>query len=352
MKRSLIRRFLVLLLLCCLLLPTLGCGEGETVWGRDSFLWFDTVTTLTGYGEAEEFERVWTTVCEELTAYHRLYDIYQPYEGLHNLYTVNELWEGVHREVQVDPRIMDLLRYGREIWERTEGRVNVAMGSLLSLWREYRQQGLADPASARLPSKEELEEAAAHADIEKMVLNEERRTVYLADPQMRLDVGAIAKGYATEMVARRLEQEGYEGYLLNVGGNVRAIGGRREGEPFSVGIENPFDTEGDGYLAVLSLKSRALVTSGSYQRYYTVDGRRYHHIVDPDTRMPAEGYRSVSVLCPSSAEADALSTAMFLLSVEEGRALLSHFPEAEALWVLEDGEIVASDGFESHQKKQ
>lgn len=336
------------LLLVLALLPLYGCAGREKTYTETSFAWFDTVTTLTGYEEDEErFQEVWKTVCEELEQYHRLYDIYHAYEGISNLYTVNERIDGVHREVKVDEKIMDLLLFGKEIYAQTDGRVNIAMGSVLSLWHTYRQAGREEPHSATLPPTGELEAAAKHTDLHAMILDEERGTVLLSDPQMSLDAGAIAKGYVAEMVAKKLEAEGVSGYLLNLGGNVRALGSRPDGIPFSVGVENPNGEEGKPYAARIGLADASLVTSGSYQRYYTVEGKNYHHIIDPDTGMPATGYLSVSVRCPSSAHADALSTALFLLSVEEGKRLLADFPDTEVMWILEDGRILTTDGWKA-----
>jgi thiamine biosynthesis lipoprotein len=183
-----------------------------------------------------------------------------------------------------------------------------------------------------------------------MILDGE--TVYLSDAEMSLDVGAIAKGYAAEMVANRLESEGISGYILNLGGNVRTIGSRPDGAPFSIGVENPDRASEEPYGSVITVSNRSLVTSGSYQRYYTVAGKNYHHIIDPTTLMPAVGYRSVSVLCPSSADADVLSTALFMLPLEEGKHLLSSVPEAEAMWILEDGTIYATDGWRKLEVKE
>lgn len=345
-----LRAVAVLVAVGCL--PLLGCETKRELRTETSFAWFDTVTSLSSYGaDEEQFEAVWERVSRELGDYHRLYDIYHAYEGLNNLYTVNETVGGVHREVEVDPRIMDLLSFGLDAYERTDGRVNIAMGGLLRLWHDHRQAGREDPASATLPSEEQLRRAAEHMDIGCMILDREAGTVFLSDPQTTLDVGAIAKGYAAQQVAETLEAEGIEGYLLSVGGNVCAIGSKGEGEPFSVGIEDPLDPERGNHLAVLELADRSLVTSGSYQRYYTVDGVDYHHIIDPDTGMPARGYRSVSVVCASSGEADLLSTALFTLSYEEGLAILSRFPGAEALWVLEDGTQRSTAGFWEYVKK-
>ncbi|MBQ9086038.1 MAG: FAD:protein FMN transferase [Clostridia bacterium] len=330
-----------------------GCERQPQKYTEYTFEYFDTITSVTGYvTRRDDFDRVWNRVKEELNTYHRLYTIYDSYEGVNNLYTVNRLIDGAHREVEVDPKIMDLLHYGKRMYELTDGQLNIAMGSVLSIWHSYREAGISNPAEAKLPSIELLREAAKHTDIERIILNEEAGTVYLSDPEMSLDVGAVAKGYAVEMIAQMLENEGVTGYVLNVGGNVRTLGARGDGSSFAVGIENPDSGDENGYLAVLSLRGESLVTSGSYQRYYTVEGMNYHHIIDPTTLMPATGYRSVSVICASSADGDALSTALFTLSYEEGLSLLSKIPGAEALWVLEDGTQCFSEGFGQYLQTQ
>ena len=165
---------------------------------------------------------------------------------------------------------------------------------------------------------------------------------------MTLDVGAIAKGYAVERVAQMMEDAGMTGYLLNVGGNVRTIGQRSDEEKWSVGIENPGIEGGDDYISYLKISDLSLVTSGSYQRYYVVDGVRYHHIIDPDTLMPGNRYLSVSILASHSGMADGLSTAIFNMPYETGLALIETIEGVEAMWVLTDGTIYTSSGFASY----
>ena len=317
-----------------------------------SFDYFDTVTTVSGYAESKEaFDRIASSALEELGEYHRLFTIYHRFEGLENLCTINELVKGEHRTVTVDRRIIDMLLYAKDMYAKTNGRVNIAMGSVLSIWHDYREIGMSDPASATLPPMDKLTAAAQHTDIRCLVIDEENSTVTLTDPAMKLDVGAIAKGYAVEMVARRLEEQGVTGFVLNVGGNVRTIGAKGNGDKWVVGIENPTDDEEKPYLAYLGLEGESLVTSGSYQRYYLVDGKRYHHIIDPDTLMPSEGFTSVSILTGSSADGDALSTALFCMSFEDGLALIESMPNTEAMWVFHDGQEKTSSGFDSYRTK-
>jgi thiamine biosynthesis lipoprotein len=332
-----------------LLLQTLtlsSCAKVKKQYSEYSFDLFDTVTKITGYAESEdEFQEINAWIMSELWEYHRLFDIYKRYDGMENLCTINELTDSVHRTVNVDIRIIEMLTYAIEMYEKTGGKVNVAMGSVLSIWHDYRQSGEADPFSAQLPPMDKLLEAAKHTDINALVIDRENNTVTITDPEMKLDVGAIAKGYAVEMVARKLEEKGISGYVLNVGGNIRTIGAKGDGNPWKVGLENPFDNEDEPYIAYLYLDGGSLVTSGSYLRYYIVNGKRYHHIIDPETLMPSEAYTSVAVLCESSAMGDALSTALFCMDLESGMALVESLDGVEAIWVLSNGDIKRTSGF-------
>lgn len=357
------KRVLCIALAVCLLLCLPACKKGgvldkltpnatqQNKFSAYSFDYFDTATTITGYAESQEaFDEVANKALDRLGEYHRLYDIYKRYEGLENLCTINDVVDGAHRTVTVDQRIIDMLLYAREMHDKTDGMVNVAMGSVLKIWHDYRTVGMSDPAEASLPPMEKLQEAAQHTDITKMVIDENHRTVTLTDPHMRLDVGAIAKGYATEQIAQWLEKQGVSGWLLNVGGNVRAVGKKPDGTPWTAGLENPQDTSAD-YLAYLNLTNEALVTSGSYQRYYIVDGKSYHHIIHPDTLMPAESYLAVSVICHDSGMGDALSTALFCMSIEEGKALIATLDGVEVSWMTADGKRTVSDGWNKYVKK-
>ncbi|MBQ6823686.1 MAG: FAD:protein FMN transferase, partial [Clostridia bacterium] len=257
------KRIVAVLLIAALLPGLVSCKKTKKKYTDYCFDYFDTVTTLVGYADSkEEFDAVCTEIKGLLKEYHQLYDIYKRYDGVNNLCTVNDLHDGAHRPVQVDRRILDLLTYAKELYQVTGGKMNVAMGSVLSIWHYYRTEGIDHPDQAQLPPMDKLQEAAKHTDIEKLILNEQQGTVFLADPAMLLDVGAIAKGYATEQVAQYLEAKGIGGYLLNVGGNVRCVGMRADGEPWSIGLENP-DTEKTDtpYIAYLHLADKSLVTS-------------------------------------------------------------------------------------------
>ncbi len=344
MKKRLICAVAVVLMIGSLISCT--SQEKKKKYTTLSMDYFDTVITITGYENSqEEFDTRAGEILSQLKEYHQLYNIYHSFDGLENLYTVNEATD-VHT-FELDKRIIDMLLYAKEMYTLTDGMMNVAMGSVLSLWHTSRTNGNENPEQASLPPIDMLKKASLHTDISKLVIDEESCTVTLTDPLMKLDVGAIAKGYATECIARDLEEKGVSGYILNVGGNVRTIGLRADGTEWTVGIENP---NGGEYLAHLKLNGQSLVTSGSYQRFYYVDGKPYHHIIDPDTLMPAEGYSSVSVVCRDSGMADALSTALFCMSQEDGMALVDMIDGVEAMWLTENGEKTTSAGWKQYEK--
>ena len=164
---------------------------------------------------------------------------------------------------------------------------------------------------------------------------------------MLLDVGAIAKGYAVERVSQKAIARGFISGLISVGGNVRSIGTKdSHGKRWNIGIQNPETPNEESNLLVVYLTDQSLVTSGNYSRYYTVDGKEYNHIINPDTLYPADYFTSITIICEDSGEADALSTAVYIMPLKQGLALVESFPQAEAFWVLPNGEQEFSSGFQ------
>ena len=335
------KRTVSILIALCIVLS--GCASGQPVPEKKQYTatfltLFDTVTSIVGRAESEEaFRETAQTVHDKLLKYHQLFDIYKDYDGLNNLKTVNDN-AGI-APVRVDCRIIDLLLDCKTYYDATGGKVNVAMGSVLFLWHEARNDGINDPANAYLPDMAKLQEAAAHVDPNCIVINEAESTVFITDPQASLDVGAIAKGWSVQRVC----EDSPSGLLISVGGNVCATGPKDEtGKAWVVGIQDP--DGGESYLHTLSVTEGSVVTSGDYQRAYWVEGKAYHHIIDPQTLYPSTRWRSVTIVCADSGLADALSTALFVLSQEEGQQLLTKY-DAEAMWVDSDGNRFYSPGF-------
>lgn len=349
------------LLLAALLLALTGCSGADPAPGQTgdaadpsvtynpdltryqaSFLeLFDTVTVIVGYAESEEaFSEISSEFRDLLREYHELYDIYNDYDGVNNIKTINDNAGG--EPVEVDQRIIDLLLFAKDMYVRTEGRTNVMLGSVLSLWHDAREYGINDPESSFLPDEAELEAANEHVSIDALVIDDEANTVQITDPEASLDVGAVAKGYAVQRVCDEMPS----GLLVSVGGNVCATGPRpTDGSDWVVGVQDP-DGGANDYLLTVNLTSGSIVSSGDYQRYYTVDGVRYSHIIDPETLYPPTLWRAVSVIVDDSGVGDALSTALFCLDRDEGQKLLEEFG-AEAVWIPADGSLEFSNGFEA-----
>ena len=334
------KRFFALILVCALLTGCTPVKEAEQTQYTATFLnLFDTVTTVIGRAADEAaFQTKAQAIHDDLLRYHELFDIYNDYEGVNNIKTVNDN-AGI-APVKVDKAVIDLLLDCKQYYALSGGKVNVMMGSVLSLWHDARNHGINDPANAKLPDKEALQEAAKHTSMDALVIDETASTVYITDPEASLDVGAVAKGWATQRAAENAET----GMLISVGGNVCATGPKKDdGTPWVIGIQNPDKT--DENIHTIFVTNGSVVTSGDYQRAYVVDGKAYHHIIDPDTLMPAAYWRSVSIVCGDSGLADALSTALFLMDQESGEALVKSCG-ADAYWLAADGTEYMTDGFE------
>ena len=310
---------------------------------------FDTVISLIGYAENQEtFDARAAETHAMYLHLHKLFDTYNSYadEGITSVYDVNR--QAAVEPVKVDPILFGLLTFCKSNYELVNRQTNVAMGSVLSIWHEYREAGLDDPENAKLPPMEDLQAAAQHMNIDDLILDEAAQTVYFADPEMKLDVGAVAKGYATEIVSQMLLAGDMPSFIISAGGNVRCgqkpLDGRAR---WGVSIQDPGPADGQpgtGYMDVLYLTNLSVVTSGDYQRYYTVDGVRYHHLIDPDTLYPGQHMRAVTIVAQDSGLADALSTAVFLMPYEQGRAFVESLDGVEAYWVLLDGSVQCTDG--------
>ncbi len=313
--------------------------------------YFDTVTTIIAYCESQaEFDEQMAAIEADLAYYNTLYDIYNTYEGVNNLATLNE--SAADAPVEVDEEIINLLLEAKELYTLTDGNMNVAAGSVYALWHDEREIATYNPDAAKLPDADALVAAAEHTNIDDVIIDTEQNTVYFADPALQLDVGSCGKGYACEMVAQNAEARGVTSMLMSVGGNLRGIGTKPDGSPWVGGVEDPWAMAQGETISLVSIQMTdlSLVVSGDYQRYYTVDGVKYHHLIDPDTLYPADYFNSVSVLTADAGLADCLSTALFCMSLEDGQALVESLDGVDAMWCLTDGEtVVYSSGFLAYQ---
>ena len=306
---------------------------------------FDTIVTLIGYAPDEKnFAEAFAGVYSIFTEYHRLFDAYHTYDGIENLCSLNQK-AGIS-PVRVDRKLFDFISWclDREKEFGSE-QVNIAMGSVLQLWHSYREAGIASPGTAALPPMDELEQAAMHMNVKDVILDADECTVYFADPALRLDFGAVAKGYTAQAAADHLAASDMPSFILNAGGNVCA--GHRKadtGALWGIGIQDPDGLSGSDLFDTIFAADKAVVTSGDYQRYYVVDGKRYAHLISPETLMPAEEFRGVTIVADDSGLCDFLSTYLFIADYETGRALVDAMPDTEALWILPDRTVRYTDG--------
>ena len=349
------KHFKSLICLCVvlgLLVVLTGCPESAhkaEPKGMMYFSYFDTVSYVYSYANdsQEEFEARCEGVSAILEEYHRLFDIYYEYSGVTNLRTLNENAGG--EPMKVDEKLIDFLLYAKELYEKTDGEMNIMMGSVLRLWHDCREEASEDPAKARIPDASALSEAALHTEFSCLEIDVENSTVRVADSEASIDVGALGKGYATEKAAEYLKSVGGESYVLNIGGNIRIIGEKPDGSGWGTGIKDPADPE--TYAMILTLADTSCVTSGDYERFFRVNGEKYHHIIDKDTLMPASYFSSITILTANSGLADALSTALFSMSYEDGLALVNKFGGVEVIWITPDGAVYQTEGINDLIKK-
>ena len=240
-------------------------------------------------------------------------------------------------EVVLSPDTFYVVDKGKQYSLQSMGSFDVTIGPIVKLWNintEY----------AAIPEKEKLEEALKLVDYTKLDLKKETYTARLEIPGMKVDLGAIAKGYAADEAARILRENGVEHAIVNLGGNVITIGENTNGNPWRIAIQDPFNPRGD-YIGVANIKDQTVVTSGTYERYFEENGKIYHHILDSSTGYPVEnGLYSVSIITDKSIDGDGLSTTALLIGLEEGMKLVEALENVEAVFITSDKKVYASSG--------
>ncbi len=303
---------------------------------------FDTVVTISIFSDdkdfAEENLQYAKSRYEEL---HKLFDNYKNYDGLVNVKTIND--EAGQKAVVVEETLFSLIKDSVDDYKNISHNTNIALGPVTKLWNEYRdlyesgktkEEVIAIKGQA-LPSDEELEKLRPLTNIDNIKLDENEKSVYLEEG-MELDLGATAKGFATELVAKELEERGVKSAVISAGGNVRIIGKPVDGrENYRIGIQNPDIESKDQVIAAVNVANTSVVTSGDYQRYFDLDGVRYCHVIDPDTLKPAREIKSCTVIKEDSGFCDFLSTAAFN-STDEEIEELSEKTGAAIIWIDKD----------------
>ena len=325
---------------------------------------FDTVHVISGYDKSEqEFKKKVKFYQEEMEKLHKLYTSYEDFQGINNISTINEN-AGI-KPVKVDRNIIDLLKDTLERNKEISDKVNIAAGNVIDLWDKAKTEG-------KLPEQSELEKMQKCAKTENIVIDEQNSTVFIKERCTKLNLGAVAKGYAVEQVTKKMEKAGMTSFIISAGGNVKVVGKRniskKESEitdlkscknQFCIGIalplyndnnidkSNPYNNGKNDYLAKISAENMSIVTTGNYQRYFVMDNKVYGHVINLETLKPEDSFASVSVITEDSGLADFMSTTLFLLSYEEGKALIEKMGKKEkidVIWAMKNGDVVSSEG--------
>lgn len=336
-----IKQLILCILLCIPIFS--GCSKQTPTYEKYSMssteLGFDTVISFIAYTENEEiFQRYASKLKELFLYYDQLFSKYDTYSNVNNIKTIND--HAGKQPVKVEQDLIDMLLEAKTYGTLSNYEFDITMGAVLNIWHTYREN--AENGQVLIPTQEELTQAHTYTGWKHIQIDEKAKTVYIDNPNTQLDVGGVAKGYAVEKIAQKLEEMGCKHAIINGGGNIRIIGNKPETTYWSVGIQIP-EYATNSTKSLLSVKidaSASFVTSGDYQRFYTYENQIMHHIIDPSTLQPARHCRSVTVISEDSGIADMLSTALFTLSHKDGQALLDQLKEtkgiqAGAIWVYD-----------------
>ena len=285
-------------------------------------MYFDTVVTVEVWGADREV----LDHCEELCGYYE-----QLFSRTIEDSEVSKINNSGGQPVTVSDETAELIRLGLEYGDISDGDFDITIASASELW------DFTDNEEKTLPDPGELTEAVTHIDYHNVRVD--GNTVTLSDPDTKIDLGGIAKGYIADQLKKYLEEEGVEHALINLGGNMLAVGSKYDGSPFRIGLQKPFEPDGTP-IAVLEVNDQSVVTSGNYERYFEKDGTIYHHILDPDTGYPIQNdLYQVSIISDRSVDGDALSTTCYALGLEKGMELIRSLDGVEAVFVTSDYEL-------------
>ncbi len=326
-----IKRTSAILILTSLCVLLFACAPKTKPYTREFFT-MDTVISLTVYSDRESEAKAAMDEAEK--EFFRINALCDRFSAESDLGKINKN-AGV-QPVKVSDDVFLMITHALDWAERTGGAFDIAVGPLMDLWNFGKENN--SP-----PDDEKINGARANCSYKNVMVDSGDKTVFLTQKGMILDLGGIAKGYATDRAASLLHEAGVESAIINAGGNVYTIGHKPDGAAFRVGVQNPRDSQ--GILGVIGLSDQAAVSSGDYQRYYIYNGVRYHHILDPKTGYPARGLIATTVIGGSAETADVLSTAFFVLGAEKGLEMAQSLSEIDgALFVTEDKKISATSG--------
>jgi len=247
------------------------------------------------------------------------------------------------KPIKISDGTMEVLKEGLKFAALTDGKMDITVGPLVKLW------GIGTDA-ARVPSNQEISQKKVLIGYKNLILDEKNKTAFLKNKGMIIDLGAIAKGYTADEVKEVLSENGVEHAIINLGGNVFAMGKNVTGSPWKIGIQDPFTQRGD-IIGMIEVEDKSIVTSGIYERFFEKDGKKYHHILSTSTGYPCDNsIAGVSIVSVKSIDGDALSTSVFSLGLEDGLKFINTMPGVEAIFITKDKQVYITPGLKNNFK--
>lgn len=326
-----------MILITCLVIIS-GCkpaGSGDNLKAKlpvsENYFIFDTVVSVRVYDErmnASHFAEI-KKLLEHIN------ETMNRFEEDSEVTKINQF--AGSSAVQVSQETFHIIKTAKEHAERSGGKFDPTIGPLVDLWA-------IGNGGDRTPSSAAIEEAMKLVDYKKLLLDESRLSVQLENSDMTLDLGAIAKGYAADVVAEYLQKQGFASAIIDLGGNIVAMGSKPDQSAWSIGIQSPEEKRG-AHIGTLPVRNKTIVTSGVYERYFIENGQVYHHVLNPFTGYPASNeLASVTIITDNSMNADAMSTAVFVQGLQEGIAFVEATGDAEAIFVTTDHKVYITSG--------
>ncbi|RAK08984.1 thiamine biosynthesis lipoprotein [Halanaerobium saccharolyticum] len=323
------KKIILLVILSIFLLILTACGNDaeEMPQAEDNAFLMDTLVQMRAHGENAEI-----AVEESMERIREIENLMSKTIETSDIYKLNNNPES---EIEIDPESMEVLKKAVEYAEMTDGGFDPTIGALVELW------GIGT-RDAAVPDESDIEEALANTGYQYLELQD--NTAEITNPGVKIDLGGIAKGYAAEEVKKIVQKHKIEHAFVNLGGNVLVIGDKVDGSPWKIGIQDPRKGRGN-VMAIVEAVDLTIVTSGNYERYFEEDGELYHHILDPKTGYPAENnLLSVSIISENSFDADALSTAVYVMGLERGMEFIEDLDDVNAMFITENLDVYLSSG--------
>lgn len=337
-KRQYLYKGIILIIIAAVILFFAFYEKKEVTAYSKGIFYMNTYINVKIYSDdSDKARKALDEVDNIYNKYHMLTDRYNAYENVKNIYYINNELEK-DKKVKIEKELYDVIKYSIEAYDKTNGYFNIALGNAIDVWKRYRDQGYGVPAYTELSNVGSL-------SIRDITLYDNYNISKSSG--VKLDLGGISKGYATEVAGEYLESIGLDKYLINAGGNVKA-GNHYKNSTYKIGIEEPKKDSNEIYKIVKG-NNISVITSGSYERFYEYNGEIYHHIIDPNTLYPTNYFYSVTIITKDSKLGDVLSTSIFLMKLEDGQKYINSLKDVEAIWYGRDGRVYYSEGFKKYE---